>query len=334
MSTDKKKSIKIVSWLLFSAIILVLALWYWRHTTDFPSTDDAYVQANVVNVAPEVSGRVVAINVKNNQDVKAGTILFQIDPKPYIYALKQAKAQYDLARQAAGADLDAVNVAKSLVTERQAELTNTQLDYHRIMSLVKNGTSSKSAGDDITSKLAVAHAALVAAKEQLNQALHKLGDSGLDNAQIRQAKAQLSQAELNLSHTFVKAPADGVVTNFTLRQGDIVAKGSPLFAFIEDGYWWVDANFKETQLARLRQGQPANIVVDAYPDHTFKGKLISISNGSGTSFSLLPPENATGNWVKVTQRFPVRVAFVTPDVKQFPLRVGSSSTVTVDTLIK
>ncbi len=332
MSQSKRKYSNLLIWSVLIIATLVAGLWYWRHSINYPSTDDAYIQANVVQVAAEVAGKIANVYVANNQYVKKGTLLFQIDPLPYEFALARAQANLNVAVQAAGAAQDAVNVAKSMVVEQTARLNNTQLAYDRNMPLVKNGTLPKAQGDEITAKLKVAQAGLKAAQEKLKQAQHQLGDTGDQNAQVKQAKAQLDIAELDLKHTKIYAPAAGYVTNLNLRQGAVIANGQVLFVFIESGQWWVDANFKETQLKRLKVGQAATVTVDIYPDQKFKGVVQSISYGSGAAFSLLPPENATGNWVKVTQRFPVRISLLNPDVKQYPLRLGSSSVVVVDTV--
>ncbi|MCW5589135.1 MAG: HlyD family secretion protein [Legionellales bacterium] len=323
---------KIISWIIAGFFLLGIILWYWHHTIVYPSTDDAYVQANVVQVAAEVSGNVIETNVVNNQFVAKDTVLFKIDPRPFEIALERAQAQLALAKQAMGANQDAVNVAKALVEQRQAELHNAELNYQRTMPLVKNGTVAKAQGDGVTAQLAVAKAGLKSAQQQLQQALDELGQTGDANAQLRQAQAVVNQAQLDLEHTIIRAPQAGIVSNFNLRPGDVVASGQPLFVFVENEFWWIEANFKETDLQRLRAGQKAKIAIDTYPNTTFHGEVISISRGSGSTFSLLPPENATGNWVKVTQRFPVRVKILNPDPQKYPLRVGASSTVTIDTV--
>jgi membrane fusion protein (multidrug efflux system) len=155
-----------------------------------------------------------------------------------------------------------------------------------------------------------------------------LGDPGQQNAAVQAAESRLRQARLDLSHTRVFAPASGTVANLTLRPGSPVQPLAPVFSLVSDSNFWVDANFKETQLDRIRRGQRATVRVDMYPDHPFQETVQSLSGGSGAAFSLLPPENATGNWVKVTQRVPVRVAITNPDPK-FPLRVGTTATVRV-----
>jgi membrane fusion protein (multidrug efflux system) len=271
---------------IIAVIIVVIGIYaYTQYSNYYPSTDDAYVQADIVNIAAQVSGPVKQIFVQDHQQVKIGQPLFTIDPTPFQISLQQAQAT---------------------VAQTQAELDTQSKDTARILELVQEGQLPKANGDDAQGKL-----------DELTAAL-------------KVAQAQLAQAQLNLQYTTINAPANGYLNNFTLRTGQIIQAGSLLFALVETDQWWVNANFKETDLARIHVGQFAKIVLDIYPDITFKGIVQGISAGSGAAFALLPPENATGNWVKVTQRFPVRINFVHPD-SNYPLRVGASSTVTVST---
>jgi len=225
----------------------------------------------------------------------------------------------------------AIEAAKAQVASQEAQLADTKLNTARILAIVNKHLLAVQDGDNAKAALAKDTAALAAAKANLAQAESNLGKAGDDNEQIKLATAALKQAQLNLSYTQVTAPNDGTVANFTLRVGDVVQAGlpnQPLFALINKQDYWVDANFKETDLQHIKTGQKAHIEVDMYPDHIFKGVVESISGGSGTAFSLLPPENATGNWVKVTQRVPVRIRIVEPD-PQFPLRIGTTASVTL-----
>jgi membrane fusion protein (multidrug efflux system) len=276
---------QVIAWSLLALILIISGLVYWRHNIYYPSTDDAYVQANIVNIAAQVTGPVQKIYVQDHQFVKQGGLLFTIDQAPFLLAVQTAQAE---------------------VVQRQAELNNTERSTARTLTLVAKALLPKASGDDAHMQLSVAKALLNAAQQHL------------------------AQAQLDLQHTAVIAPADGTVTNFSVRAGTMVNAGVILFAFIEQANWWTDANFKETDLKRIKIGQPAEVTVDIYPGHVYKAIVQGISLGSGAAFSLLPPENATGNWVKVTQRFPVRVNIITNDPR-FPLRVGASSTVTIDT---
>lgn len=316
---------------LLLALIAVICLMYgyWVYRGFHPSTDDAYVQANVVTMAAQVSGPIATVSIQNHQSVKKGQLLFAIDPTPFQLEVNAARAQLKLSSQNAAAAEDAVQVASANVTRLQAELLNTQKNTGRILILSQKGIMSTASGDNAIAQQNVNQAALAAAQSQLKEAQQQLGDIGMQNAQVQAATARLAKAQLDLAHTQIIAPADGILVNFNLRPGTMVEAGTPLFTLVENQAWWVDANFKETDLKQLRPGETATIVLDLYPDHTFKGIVQGINVGSGAAFSLLPPENATGNWVKVIQRFPVRVDIQNPDPR-YPLRIGASSTVTVN----
>jgi membrane fusion protein (multidrug efflux system) len=304
---------------------------YFLYQKYWPYTDDAYIAAHVVDVAAQVSGPVAHIYVHNNEFVEANHPLFDIDPRPFQAQVAQAKANLKLAIQQMQTDEAGVAVAQANVDNAKAQLVVNQKNYDRTSILVLKGQASVASGDDALGALQSSQAALVAAQKQLVQAQSTLGDVGNRNAQIQQARAALNEALVNLGYTHVYAPADAFVTNFEVRVGTTVPADQILFQLVESHKWWVDANYKETQMSRIKPNQPVDITVDMYPGVKFHGYVDSISRGSGTAFSLLPPENATGNWVKVTQRFPVKVIVVDPDPKH-PLRVGSSSEVTVSTL--
>ena len=311
-------------------VLIVCLLCYWHHETYYPGTDDAYIQANIINIAPRVTGQVSKIYIKNYQYVQKGQRLFDIDPAPFQASLQQAQANLDEAIQQVSATNSTVSTARSMLLERQAQLIDAQKETPRIIELVKENLYPASEGDKARSNLSVAVAAVAAAQSQLQQALATLGQTGNANPTIRVAQAQVEQAQLNLGYTQVSAPHSGYIANFTLRVGDPVTAYQALFALVEDDIFWSDSNFKETDIARIQPGQPAIITVDMYPGVTFHGTVSNISTGSGATFELLPPENGTGNWVKVTQRFPVRVD-ITDHYAHYPLRVGASAEVTIDT---
>lgn len=321
----KKKFIKTAS-----IIGTVFIFCFWLYDQFHVSTDDAYVNANVVQISPQINGRITKVYVTNNQLVKKGEILFDIDPLPYLIAVDRAKAQLALTRQTVAEKSAAVTAAQAQVAVRQAEWKIASSTADRTMILVKRKVLSQQTGDNASASLQSAVAALDAAKANLTQAQINLGKPGDENEQIVLAKANLRDAELNLSYTHVTAPIDGVIANLTLNPGAVVAPNQPLFALINNGQYWVDTNLKETDLKNIKIGQKADVEVDMYPGHTFTGVVESISGGSGTAFSLLPPQNATGNWVKVTQRVPVRVTIAKNDPK-YPLRIGTSATVKIHT---
>ena len=323
--------VKVVKWSL-AALVLVAAIGfgvhYWRLSRLYVSTDNAYVNANRIEMAAQVSGPVRALWIRDQQPVKYGELLFQIDPEPYQLAVDAAQAQLELANQANSQDRAAVAVASAQVAQRTAELHNAQSVELRAAELTKQKLISKQSAETSATEAATAAAAVRAAQASLEQAQSALGKAGAQNAAVRAAAAKLSQAQLDLNHTRITSPASGYIANLEIRPGSMVQEGVPLFTIIGDNEYWVDANFKETELRRVQAGQKARVVVDMYPDHDFQGEVQSLSGGAGQAFSLLPAQNATGNWVKVTQRVPVRVRILNPDANH-PLRIGTTATVRV-----
>jgi membrane fusion protein (multidrug efflux system) len=302
---------------------------YWRLAQLLVSTDNAYVNADRIEMAAQVSGPVTTVWVRDQQAVKAGDVLFEIDPQPYRLAFDAAEAQLELAYQTTSQDRAAVAAARALVAQRSAELHNAQSTEKRALELTEQRLISKQSAETSTTGAQTAAAAVQAAQANLEQAQGALGQAGAQNAAVRAAAAKLAQANLDLKHTRVVAPANGLIANFELRPGSMVQSGVPIFTVIGDAEFWVDANFKETELRRIQPGQKATIEVDMYRDHEFKGEVQSLSGGAGQAFSLLPAQNATGNWVKVTQRVPVRVRVLDPDARH-PLRIGTTATVHIE----
>ena len=315
---------------LITAALVIGGYCYWLHQKIYPNTDDAYIQAHVIDVAPQINGIIQKVSVQNQEHVTQNQLLFTIDPKPFQIALDKAQANVQNTIQQVQAEQNAVNAATAALAQRQAQLIDTQKNYERIMLLVKKGYYAKSGADTMTRELTVAKQAVIAAQDNLAEAKSKRGQDGDQNAQILAAKAAVAQATLDLQYTDVYAPANGQLAQMTLQPGQTITAYQALFSLVEDHTWWAMANMKETNLNRVRVGQKALVQVDMYPSHLFHGIVKSISPGSGSSFALLPAENATGNWVKVTQRFPVRVEIQNTD-PHFPLRIGASCTLTIDT---
>jgi len=260
--------------------------------------------------------------------VKAGDPLFDIDPAAFELALARARAQLELARQGMSQESAAVSSAEAVLAQRRAEAANAHGTYNRNLELMKSGFLSPQGIENSRAQTQSADAAVKAAEAAVAQARSTLGRTGDENAAVQAAIAAVKQAELDLGRTHVVAAADGNVANLTLQPGNTVQPGVPLFVVVSDREFWVDANFKETEVKQIRPGVDAEIKSDMYPDHPFKGTVQSLAAGSGAAFSLLPPQNATGNWVKVTQRVPVRIKVLDPD-PQHPLRIGTTATVKV-----
>ena len=315
--------------LLVTVVLLatVAGTLYWRYERHYASTDDAYVGAHVVRIAARVSGAVQTVDVGNNQAVAAGQLLFTIDARPFKIQVQKAKALLAQARGALRSAIARQAAAKAQTVEASIDLRNAERQLHRTAALAASHYVSRQALDNARARVARAQAAAALAHARLREARIDLRREGVP-AKIRVAKAALAEARLDLAYTRVRAPSAGTVSDLSLRPGSLVSAGTPLFALVEQGDYWVNANFKETDIQRIRAGDPATVTVDMYPDHPFQGVVESISGAAGTAFSLLPPENATGNWVKVTQRVPVRIHILHPDAR-YPLRVGTSASVTV-----
>jgi membrane fusion protein (multidrug efflux system) len=299
------------------------------------STDNAYVGAQKVLITPDVSGKIIQVAVVEGQHVKPDDELFTLDPEPYKLALAQAQAKlaaaridYDKLKTTYGSLTTLVDLAK-----KNAEIK--QRDVERKTQLVKSQAGSRADVDTAATGLVTAQLQAQYATQQRAIALSQLlGNPELPLAEFpeyAQAKAALDDAKRNLRLTVVRAPMSGTATQVdNIQLGRFIAAGTPVLSVIDDANPWVEANPKETDITYLRVGQKATLDVDSFPDHTFKGHVIAVSPGTGAQFSILPPQNATGNWVKVVQRVPVRIAF-DKDEDTHLLRAGMSVMVNIDT---
>ncbi|HUU67409.1 MAG TPA: HlyD family secretion protein [Methyloceanibacter sp.] len=313
------------------AVTVIGVLAYWRYAELYPSTDNAYTGTDVVRVATQISGVVANVYVQDDDKVAMGDPLFDLDPTPYEAALRNARAQFDAAANAAGTAADTLKAAAAKLETARAALGPAMDKFREARDQQKTGEAPS---PELTDALKAWHNAL-AAYDTAAAEFSKAQDEDLvvttPTVKLRAASAQLDKATSDQVKTHATAPGSGWVSNARLRPGTVVQAGTPVFAIIADGPWWVDANFKETDLGRIKPGQPATISLDMYSGVTLDGVVESISAGSGAIFSVLPPENATGNWVKVTQRFPVRIKITSAPDPDKPLRVGASADVTIDT---
>jgi len=310
------------------ALIALLAGFAFMHYYGLTrSTENAYINADVVNVAAQVSGRVTAVHVKDNQHVRKGDALFDIDPEPFAIALQRAEADLAQAKQSAREDNAEVSVARAQVAQIESDLANARTSYARDQELVAQHFLSQQALDDAQTRSQSLQAALEQARAKLTKAL-SAPQKPEQRGDVLKAQAAIEQAKLDLEHTHVTAVQDGQISNLTLTAGSLVGAGAPLFALIAENSFHIDANFKETELAGIHPGQDVDIQIDMYPGRHFKGTVESLSGGTGTAFSLLPPQNATGNWVKIAQRVPVRIKLAPTDADH-PLRIGATATVSV-----
>jgi membrane fusion protein (multidrug efflux system) len=300
------------------AAIVVGVIW-WLNARQYESTNDAFIAARVVSVSAQVAGAVASVPVTDNQRVSAGATLVQINPDDYRNALDKAKAQLEQARASVAnlaAQIDAqqarIDQARKQAIQAQAALQFAQQQNVRYQALAKRGAGTQQQAQQAASDLTQKRAAFAAANANVTAAQKQLpvlrAQQQSARAQVDAAHAAIDQARDDLDEATIKASEAGRVAELSVAKGDYLQPGQAMMALVPEKVWVV-ANFKETALADLRVGQPVTITVDAYPGKTFHGRVQSIQAGSGTAFSLLPPENATGNFVKVVQRVPVKIVF-------------------------
>jgi membrane fusion protein (multidrug efflux system) len=317
-------------------LVVIAALYVYLTGGRYVATDDAYVQSARGAVAANVSGQVVEVDVRENQFVHAGDVLFRLDSRPYDVAVEQAEAELVSAKEGVSATQASLGQTGDEVTAAKDTLDYDQRELTRQTAMAASGVSSQQQLDAAAHAVDSARSALAAAKQRQANVLATLGGAAdgpiAAYANVKRAAAALDRAKLNQSYATVRALQDGIVTKVEqLQVGDYVNAAQPLFDLVAPRLW-VEANFKENQLSYMRPGQPATVKIDAYPGRLYHVHIASLSPGTGNSFSVLPAENATGNWVKVVQRLPVRLVF-DGDVSDIhvPLAAGLSATVTVDT---
>jgi len=321
--------------LLGCAVAVIGGVYIYLTTGEFVSTDDAYVQTGRVSVSTDVAGRVAKIDIRDNQLVRSGQTLFTLDDRPFRIAVEEAEAGLAAARLTVQAEKASYREAQADLRAAQETRTLREGEFDRQARLVASGAVSQAQYDQANHNLATARQNVIAVQQRLAGLLANLaGDVDIQpdrHPAVRQAQSVLDRAALNLSYTNVSAAQKGIVTKVDqLQIGDYVAAGVPVFSLMPARDIWIEANFKETDLAHMAPGQTASVTIDVYPDRTFAARVISFSPGTGSAFSLLPPENATGNWVKVGQRLPVRLEMDGVDGDLF-LHAGLSATVEVET---
>ncbi|MBD3815532.1 MAG: HlyD family secretion protein [Halothiobacillus sp.] len=312
---------------------LLLATWlglgYLRYNQQFISTEDAFINGNQTQIGPEVSGLLQTAPWQNNTDVQKGDVLFTLDPTPYQLAVDAAKAGLSAAKREQQTADAAIITAQAELLRQKAAAQQARDHLYRLTNIKNKQFVSEQALSDARSALAVAKAAVEKARAQLDQTKASAGVRGPGNDRIKAAQAKLAQAEYNLSQTVVRAPMSGRLANYSIETGQPVSAHQTVCSIVATTGLWVDANVKETELGEIRVGQPAQIESDIYPGHVFKGHVLSIAAGAGNAFSLLPPQNATGNWVKVTQRVPVRIVLDDSDTQRH-LPIGTSTTTRIE----
>ena len=323
--------------LLIAGPLLVIAgaLYFYLTGGRFASTDDAYVKADIVSVATDVSGIVAKVDVHNDQHVKAGDVLFRIDDAPYRIALEGAQAQL-------GATANQIDGLKAQYRQQLAAVANAQTDvaYYQLgiqrqSELASRAVASQATLDQARHDYRAAQDRMAMAQRQADSVLAQLGGDASkptqEISQYLQAKAQVDKAQRDVNQTIVRAPVDGIVTNVdTLQPGNFLQASQPGMSLVASDHVWVEANLKETDLTYIRPGDPAEISVDAYPGTEWKASVDTVSPATGAQFAVLPAQNSSGNWVKVVQRLPVRLK-IQSNENAPPLRAGMSVVVDIDT---
>jgi membrane fusion protein (multidrug efflux system) len=329
-----RKSKNMILWILGPAVVLGIAGYLYLTGGRYVSTDNAYVEADHVIVAPQIGGRVTEVLVRENQAVKAGDVLFRIDTQPLEIAAARMQAQLESVSSLLSAARNGYSSAQADLRSAEEALRINQRQYERMQEMRAKGLIAQKDVDDAANNLASARGKRDSDVAALDRAQNLIG--GLPNtpddqlAGYKMMKAQFEQTKLDLEHATVRAPIDGVIGKQSLQPGDFLVMGQAAMPLIATKALWVDANFKETDLTHVGIGQPALVEVDTYPGKKWKAHVASISPASGSEFSVLPAQNATGNWVKIVQRIPVRVAI--DDQENGPtLRAGMSAIVEIDT---
>lgn len=326
--------LRLILMLVVPAAMALAAGYYYLAGARYVSTDDSYVHADKVTISADVAARVTAIEVHENQAVATGQVLFRLDDRTYRIALERAQAQLAAARLQIEAMRATYRQKQADVKAAEETLAYQQREFERQQQLFLSHVTPQSKFDEVRHDLENSRQQLAATQQQLANIVANLnGNPDLPTEKhpiVMQAQAQVDQAALDLSHTVIVAPRDGIVSKVdALQVGSYLNIATPAFSLITSNRAWVEANFKETDLTRMAPDQEAVVDIDTYPDHTCVGRVDSIGAATGSEFSVLPPQNATGNWVKVVQRIPVRISVDCGPGR--PLRAGMSATVEVDT---
>ncbi len=310
------------------------AAYFYLQTGRYVVTENAYVKANIVAISADVSARVVWVGVEDNQAVRVGQPLLRLNPEPFELAVAEAEAQMAVARTEIESLRGDYREALAEAAEVEERVRFLEIQFKRQQRLRQRGIGAEERFDQARYELAAARQQMRVIRERIQRDLANLGgDPELpieQHPRYRRAIAARDRAGVDLDRTVVASPVDGVVSNMRLQVGEYVHTGEPIFSVIESEPVWVEANLKETQLTHISEGQSATLVLDAYPDREWQARIRAIAPATGAEFSLLPPQNATGNWVKVVQRVPV-ILDIDTHVDQPSLRAGMTATVRIDT---
>ena len=316
------------------ALVLAGALIFWLQGGRYASTENAFVKADIAQIASEVAGRIAEVRVRDHATVAAGDVLVRLDPEPYRLALAKADAEIESARNGVEQLKVSLRETRADAKETENRLTYLEVQAKRQRELSTRGVSAAQRVEQADSEEQQARDRLSMLQTRIARVEAALGgnpEQATDRyAAVREKQALRDRAALDLSYTEIKAPRAGIVLNVRLQLGEQVKAQTPLFSLVADRRPWVEANFKETDLTYVTVGQKATVVLDMHPDITWEAEVESISPATGAEFAILPPQNASGNWVKVVQRLPVRLRLL-PHQGEPPLRAGMTATVTIDT---
>jgi membrane fusion protein (multidrug efflux system) len=334
--SDPKPRQRRLGFALLGVVVLVGAIIWLAHylliSAHYQTTDDAYISSDLVQITSEIPGTVIAVHVDDTQSVERGTVLAELDPADARVASAAAEAELARAVRNVRGLFAQRDQLQAQIVQRQADVRRAQDDVERRQGLLEDGAVSGEELSHSRDALASARAALDAAREQLNATEAQISGTTIEtHPQVLDAEAQVRNAALSLHRTQLRAPIAGVIARRSVQVGQRVAAGAPLMGLVPLDDVWVDANFKESQLRDMRVGQPVTLHADLYGRQVeYRGTVAGLSAGSGSAFALLPAQNASGNWIKIVQRIPVRIVLDPQQVKEHPLRVGLSMTARVN----
>ncbi len=326
----RRRTARIALLVLGPLVALVVAGYLYASGGRYVTTDNAYVRAGMVSVAANVSGEIIQIMIRENQAVKTGDVLFQIDPEPFEIAVAEAEAELaetGLEVESLKARLD---MKRSELASASSDVEYQQSEFARYSRLAKSNTISKAKLEEVEHRLTEARNRAATARRDIDTVIAELGAGPDKHPKVLKARTRLEEAKRNLRNTTVRTRVNGIVAKTGLQPGEYVTAGQTMFALMATDSMWIEANIKETDLTHVRPGQKATLVIDTYPDRELQAVVSGISPAAGSEYSVLPAQNATGNWVKITQRVPVRLE-LTGDTHGVPLRAGMSANVSIDT---
>ena len=314
--------------------ILLAALLFWLWGGRYVTTENAYVKADIAQISAEVAGRVLEVHVRDHAEVKAGDLLVSIDPEPFRVALAKAEAELDATRGQVRTLIATWNEALSELHEAESKAAYWNTQMERQKTLTSRGIVASSKFEEVESNATAAVDRVAVMRKKVERVAAQLGNNPArpvdEHPLVREKRAERERAQLDLTRTVIRAPLSGTTVNVRLQRGEQIKMATVLFALVADSRPWVEANFKETELTHVRKGMTATVVLDIYPDVAWQAEVESISPATGAEFALLPPQNASGNWVKLVQRLPVRLR-LKPQGGEPALRAGMTASVSVDT---